>query len=169
MRNNCGEPSVSRPYCAIGDGVSPFPEATSGSSATCPVTATAVSNIGALDALGLARRTPMTTTKKRAATRGTGAEGDAALAAAAQGVAPTSDDADALPDYEERSETDVIGYAAGIPTREGEPLGGLDEIERRDAHRWELDPASADDLSAGEQAVEPRTTQGRAKQSSRKR
>ncbi len=60
--------------------------------------------------------------------RPTGDALDAALAAAALGEAPTSDDAEEL-DAEDRLETDVIG-----------PLGGPDEIERRDSHRAELDP-----------------------------
>jgi hypothetical protein len=32
---------------------------------------------------------------------------------------------------------------------DGEPLGGPDEIERRDAHRWELDPSSAESPPPG--------------------
>jgi hypothetical protein len=97
----------------------------------------------------------MTTTKQSAAT---GAEVDAALSATAQGVAPTSDDADALDEDSER-ETDVVGHAAGVAVRDGKPLGGPDEIERRDAHRWENDPASADDFAAREQeaSVKPPT------------
>lgn len=71
--------------------------------------------------------------------RPTGDALDAALAAAALGEAPTSDDAAEL-DAEDRLETDVIGRAAGVAVSDGQPLGGPDEIERRDAHRWELDP-----------------------------
>ena len=89
----------------------------------------------------------MNPTKNREALR-TGADLDDALAAAAQGVAPTSDDADALLDGEARRETDVIGKAAGVAVADGEPLGGPDKIDRRDAHRWELDPASADEVAA---------------------
>lgn len=92
----------------------------------------------------------MKTTKNRAARR-TGADVDAALAAAAQGVAPTSDDANALTDGEDRRETDVIGKAAGVVLADGKPVGGPDQIDRRDAHRWELDPASADKLAAAEE------------------
>jgi hypothetical protein len=92
----------------------------------------------------------MKPTKNRAAKR-TGTDVDDALAAAAQGVEPTSDDADALPDGEDRRETDVIGKAAGVVLPDGEPLGGPDEIEQRDAHRWELDPASADELEVIEE------------------
>jgi len=91
----------------------------------------------------------MKTTKNREARR-TGGDVDAALAAAAQGVAPTSDDASAL-DGEDRRETDVIGKAAGVVVANGKPLGGPDEIARRDAHRWELDPASADKVAAVEE------------------
>jgi hypothetical protein len=71
---------------------------------------------------------------------------DEALDAAALGVAPTSDDGGDLADEEagRERETDVIGRAAGISIPDGKPLGGPDEIERRDAHRWELDPSSAE-------------------------
>ncbi len=74
------------------------------------------------------------------------AEVDEALAAAAHGVAPTSDDGGDLADEEagREREIDVIGKAAGISIPDGKPLGGPDEIERRDAHRWELDPSSAE-------------------------
>jgi len=89
----------------------------------------------------------MNPTKNRAARRTRG-DVDAALAAAAQGVAPTSDDAADLPDGEELRETDVIGRAAGVVVADGKPLGGPDEIELRDAHRWELDPASAEDFAS---------------------
>ena len=88
-------------------------------------------------------------TSKNRQPRRTGADIDAALAAAAQGEAPTSDDAAAL-DGEERRETDVVGKAAGVAVANGKPLGGPDEVERRDAHRWELDPASADEVAAVE-------------------
>lgn len=86
---------------------------------------------------------------KNQANSHTGGDLDAALAAAAQGVAPTSDDAAPI-DGEDR-ETDIIGKAAGIAVADGQPLGGPDEIERRDAHRWELDPASADEAAAVEE------------------
>lgn len=94
----------------------------------------------------------MTSTKKPAAARRTGAEVDAALAAAAQGVAPTSDDAAAQFDDEGRRETDVIGNPAGVAISDGKSLGGPDEIDRRDARRWELDPASAEDFVARKKA-----------------
>lgn len=93
----------------------------------------------------------MITTKKSAGAERTGAELDDALAAAAQGVGPTSDDTDALPETGEGHETDVVGNAAGVAVRDDEALGGPDEIARRDAHRWELDPASkAGDPASGE-------------------
>ncbi len=84
-----------------------------------------------------------------------GIDVDTALAAAAQGVAPTSDDADAdgVLDDEGRREVDVIGVAAGAAIPDGEPLGGPDEIAKRDAHRWELDPASDEDLETREDTL----------------
>jgi len=42
-------------------------------------------------------------------------------------------------------EIDAIGKAAGLVIRDDKPFRGTDEVERRDGHRWELDPASADD------------------------
>ena len=84
----------------------------------------------------------------------TGADVDEALDAAAQGVTPTSDDGGGLAEDEagRDREVDVIGKAAGIAIPDGEALGGPDEIERRDAHRWELDPSSAEDRPAGDRA-----------------
>lgn len=43
------------------------------------------------------------------------------------------------------SEIDEIGEAAGLVVRDGKPIRGVDEVEHRDEHRWELDPASAED------------------------
>jgi hypothetical protein len=40
---------------------------------------------------------------------------------------------------------DDIGKAAGITYQEGEPLRVGDKEHDRDVHRWELDPASAED------------------------
>ncbi len=40
---------------------------------------------------------------------------------------------------------DEIGKAAGITYQEGEPLRVGEKEEDRDVHRWELDPASAED------------------------
>lgn len=85
----------------------------------------------------------MQTTSKTAEAHPTGPETDEALDDAAQGVAPMSDEP--ADDDEGTTEIDAIAEAAGIPTPEGKPLGGPDKIARRDAHRWELDPASAED------------------------
>lgn len=41
---------------------------------------------------------------------------------------------------------DEIGIAAGITYQEGEPLRVGEKEEERDRHRWELDPASAEDF-----------------------
>jgi uncharacterized protein DUF6335 len=40
---------------------------------------------------------------------------------------------------------DEIGKAIGVTYQEGEPLRVGDKEEDRDKHRWELDPASAED------------------------
>ena len=40
---------------------------------------------------------------------------------------------------------DEIGKAAGVTYQEGEPLRVGEKEQERDAHRWELDPASAED------------------------
>jgi hypothetical protein len=40
---------------------------------------------------------------------------------------------------------DEIGKAIGVTYQEGEPLRAGRKEEERDEHRWELDPASADD------------------------
>jgi|GEM_PF-6478354 len=40
---------------------------------------------------------------------------------------------------------DQIGEAFGIEDQRNEPLKTIDELERRDADPWELNPASADD------------------------
>lgn len=73
-----------------------------------------------------------------------GAQDDEALDAAAKGVAPTSDEADEAADADD-DEIEAMGEAAGIPIPDDQPLDGSDEMARRDAHRWELDPASAED------------------------
>jgi hypothetical protein len=41
---------------------------------------------------------------------------------------------------------DEIGIAAGVTYQEGEPLRVGEKEEERDRHRWELDPASAEDF-----------------------
>ena len=94
----------------------------------------------------------MPTTSETAETQATGPETDEALDDAAQGVAPTSDEPG--DDDDESTEIDAIAEAAGIPSREGKPLGGPDKIAHRDAHRWELDAASAED--ADTRAPSPR-------------
>jgi hypothetical protein len=38
-----------------------------------------------------------------------------------------------------------IGTAMGVEYNDDEELKGVDKIEQRDRHRWELDPASAED------------------------
>ena len=40
---------------------------------------------------------------------------------------------------------DEIGQALGVEYQDNEALRGADKIEERDRHRWELDPASAED------------------------
>lgn len=42
-------------------------------------------------------------------------------------------------------EIDTAGAAAGLVARDDRPFRGIEEVERRDARRWELDPASAED------------------------
>ena len=42
-------------------------------------------------------------------------------------------------------EPDEIGQAAGVTYEEGEPLRAGRKEKERDEHRWELDPASAED------------------------
>ena len=38
-----------------------------------------------------------------------------------------------------------IGKALGVTYNDNEELKGADKLEKRDKHRWELDPASSDD------------------------
>jgi hypothetical protein len=42
---------------------------------------------------------------------------------------------------------DELGRAAGISYSDEEPLHTTEEVEARDAHRWELDPASSEGFS----------------------
>ena len=42
---------------------------------------------------------------------------------------------------------DEIGRALGVTYAEGEPLHTTEKIERRDAERWELNPASSEDYT----------------------
>ena len=73
-----------------------------------------------------------------------GADADEALDTAAQGAAPTSDDADQVSDDGD-GEIDAMGKAAGLSQPRGKPLDLEANLDRNDKHRWEDDPASADD------------------------
>jgi hypothetical protein len=42
---------------------------------------------------------------------------------------------------------DEIGKALGVTYNDNEELKGADKLEERDKHRWELDPASAEDFT----------------------
>jgi hypothetical protein len=44
-----------------------------------------------------------------------------------------------------RNDLDAIGKAVGVTYSDGEELTTGDKEERRDTHRWELDPASSED------------------------
>jgi hypothetical protein len=46
---------------------------------------------------------------------------------------------------------DEIGHALGIEYDDNEELKGAAKLEERDRHRWELDPASAEDYPDREQ------------------
>jgi hypothetical protein len=67
-------------------------------------------------------------------------DADEVLDEAARGESGTSDAT-----ADDADEIDAIGQAAGLSLADGEPVTGLAEIDRRDAHRWELDPESADE------------------------
>jgi hypothetical protein len=45
------------------------------------------------------------------------------------------------------TEVEAIGRAAGVTYQEGEPLRAGGKEAERDAHRWELDPASSEDYA----------------------
>ena len=62
---------------------------------------------------------------------------DETLDEAAQGASLETSEAE-----DETSATDAIGRAAGLEVRDDKPFRGIEEVERRDQHRWELDPAS---------------------------
>jgi Family of unknown function (DUF6335) len=49
------------------------------------------------------------------------------------------------PEIQGEDVVDEIGKAAGVTYQEGESLRIGQKEEERDAHRWELDPASAED------------------------
>ncbi len=64
---------------------------------------------------------------------------DEQLDEAAQGTSVTAEDTT----DGETGEIDTIGEAAGFVVRDEKPLHGVEEeLERRDEHRWELNPAS---------------------------
>lgn len=65
-------------------------------------------------------------------------DADEALDEAAQGHGVTADDAPGT------DEIDAMGRAAGLKPAEGKPFVGIEAIEGRDEHRWELDPRSAE-------------------------
>ena len=67
-------------------------------------------------------------------------DADEQLDKAALGEEGTSDAAGAG-----TGEIDKIGEAAGLVVRDDKPFRGIEEVERRDVHRWEDDPESADD------------------------
>jgi hypothetical protein len=48
----------------------------------------------------------------------------------------------AVPD---QAQVDDIGEAVGLQYQDNEPLHTTEKVEDRDRHRWELDPASAED------------------------
>ena len=64
---------------------------------------------------------------------------DEALSDAAQGQNINADDVE----EDGASEIDAIGRAAGLKPGSKKPFTGIEEVDRRDQHRWELDPASA--------------------------
>ena len=68
------------------------------------------------------------------------ADADELLDDAARGESETTEES---PDG--TGEIDEIGHAAGLVVRDDKPFRGIDEVERRDERRWELDPASAED------------------------
>jgi hypothetical protein len=45
----------------------------------------------------------------------------------------------------DQDSVDDIGKAVGVQYDDNEELKGADKVAKRDAHRWELDPASAED------------------------
>ena len=64
---------------------------------------------------------------------------DEALKDAAQGQNINADDIE----EDGASEIDEIGRAAGLKPSSKKPFRGVEEVDKRDEHRWELDPASA--------------------------
>ena len=49
---------------------------------------------------------------------------------------------------------DEIGEALGVTYQDGEPLHTTEKIERRDAERWELNPASSEDFVERNREIE---------------
>jgi len=45
----------------------------------------------------------------------------------------------------DQEDVDDMGKALGVEYQDNEELQGSDKVVKRDAHRWELDPASSDD------------------------
>jgi hypothetical protein len=45
----------------------------------------------------------------------------------------------------DQEDVDDMGRALGVEYQDSEELQGSDKVIKRDAHRWELDPASSDD------------------------
>lgn len=74
---------------------------------------------------------------------------DEALDEAARGASLETDETD-----DGTSETDAIGNAAGLVIRDDKSFRGIEEVERRDQHRWELDPASRSELESDEEPEE---------------
>ena len=50
----------------------------------------------------------------------------------------------------DQDRVDDIGRALGVEYQDNEPLKGADKVAERDRHRWELDPASAEDYKERE-------------------
>ena len=63
---------------------------------------------------------------------------DERLDDAAQGMNVTAEDTT----DDETAEVDTIGEAAGFVLPDEKPFRGIEQVERRDLHRWELDPES---------------------------
>ncbi len=51
---------------------------------------------------------------------------------------------------------DEVGEALGVEYKDGEELAATDKIASRDRHRWELDPASAEDYPERTHGVRPK-------------
>ncbi len=47
--------------------------------------------------------------------------------------------------FSDQDDVDRFGEAIGVTYRDNEELRLVEKERRRDAHRWELDPASSDD------------------------